>query len=319
MSLSEGAERTIRKCKQNSERGINRMRELADDLFGENNDEFIIGINGSFARSEVTSGSDVDLFFLSLGETKLDNILSYQVQFFDKLKEHDFKPPSPGGVFEQPLHVTDLYNIIGGMSDDNLLITRRMLLLLEGDWIHNETGLNEAREELIRRYMPNPRDESHICMFLLNDIIRYWRTICVDFEYKVRNGEKPRAIRLAKLRFSRMMLYFGGVIAVGETGGLSSEEKINRLSELLRTPTIERVRAVLGDKVDPALELYADFLSDLDSQEVRAELELDEPDGTASSAYESLREKAQQFRLKLRDALYSHYDESHSIRTALIL
>ena len=319
MSLTDGAERTIRECKKNSESGIKRMRELADDLFGEKNDDFIIGINGSYARSEVTSGSDVDLFFLSLGETNPDDIRPYQDKFFDKLKEHGFKPPSSGGVFETPIRVTDLCNIIGGMSDENILITRRMLLLLEGNWIHNEAGLNEAREELIRRYMPNPRDESHICMFLLNDIIRYWRTICVDFEHKVRNGEKPRAIRLAKLRFSRMMLYFGGLIAVGETGGLPSDDKINRLSELLRTPTIERVRAVLGGKVDPALELYAGFLSDLDSESIRAELELDEPDGTASAAYESLREKAQQFRLKLRDALYSHYDETHAIRTALIL
>lgn len=318
MSLSAGAERTIEECKTRSLRGLSKMRVLADELFGGHHD-FIIGINGSYARSEVTSGSDVDLFFLSLGGTQPEDILTYQTQFFEKLVEQGFKPPSPGGVFETPLRATELHNIIGGMEDDNLLITRRMLLLLEGDWIHHEAGLDEAREELIRRYMPQPRDELHICMFLLNDIIRYWRTICVDFEHKVRSGEKPRAIRLAKLRFSRMMLYFGGLIAVAETGGLSHEQKTARLAELLRLPTIERVRSVLGEKVDPALELYADFLSDLDNHAVRAELELDEPAGTASDAYASLREKAQHFRRGLRDALYSHYDEEHSIRTALIL
>ena len=66
-------------------------------------------------------------------------------------------------------------------------------------------------------------------MFLLNDVIRYWRTICIDLEHKVRADNKARDIRLIKLRFSRMLLYASGVLAIGEGYRRSSEEKLESL------------------------------------------------------------------------------------------
>ena len=67
MPLSEEASNTFEQCRTLSNSGLMRMRNLAAETF-ENDNKLIIGVNGSYARREVTTGSDVDLFFLYLGD-----------------------------------------------------------------------------------------------------------------------------------------------------------------------------------------------------------------------------------------------------------
>ncbi|MEP4444537.1 MAG: hypothetical protein ABJ059_13945, partial [Hyphomicrobiales bacterium] len=52
------------KCADFAEVQLEVMRNAALDIFGERQD-VIIGVNGSVARREYTSGSDIDHFFLS--------------------------------------------------------------------------------------------------------------------------------------------------------------------------------------------------------------------------------------------------------------
>jgi len=49
---------------------------------------------------------------------------------------------------------------------------------------------------------------SETSRFLLHDLIRYYRTICVDFEYKTYENGKPWGDRNIKIQFSRKFLYF---------------------------------------------------------------------------------------------------------------
>lgn len=293
------------------------MRETATTMFG-NADTFLIGVNGSLARREYTSGSDVDLFFLVLnGDAEAAK--AAQNEFRTKLREVGVKMPASGGVFEDPLPSGELLATIGGNDDTNTFITRRMLFLLEGEWIFNERAFKETRQALILRYVDDGLDEKKICLFLLNDIIRYWRTICVDYEYKTANGGKAKAIRLIKLRFSRMLLYFAGVVAIGETQGLPVEGKREKLNVLLSTSPIERLRSVIGEKSAAPLQLYGEFLSALDDPETRRQLEIVGEDEPLTSVYVELSEKARAFKDSLIQILVTELGTGHPVIKALLL
>src|SRR5262249_33613294 len=150
--------------------------------------DIIVGVNGSYARGEVTSGSDVDIFFLAV--QSVTSASEAQDVFIPKLESLGFKPPSAGGVFENALPVSMLRDNIGGSADTNETITRRMLFLLEGEWLLNQTGFAAARSEIIDAYIRNTVGEGHLSKYFLNDVVRYRRTICVDYEDKARFRNK---------------------------------------------------------------------------------------------------------------------------------
>lgn len=315
--LSDSAQAVFNKARLESEEGLFKMRAAAKELFG-GDMSIIIGLNGSYARREVTQGSDIDLFFL-FEKADLSEVDEKQTAFRKHLKSIGFKMPAPGGVFEAPMSVDAISQTIGGQDDDNNQITRRMLLLLEGEWIHNDASFYETRTRLLNQYVPKAIRPDQICLFLLNDIIRYWRTICVDFEHKVqkKDNKKARAIRLIKLRFSRMMLFLAGVLAVSETHAVERGDKIAKLEDLLSMPAYLRVQNVAGETAIPALELYAQFLNALDSREIRNVLS--QPDGEDSSEFEELRDKAQQFRSCLIDLLHERCADPNPTINALLL
>lgn len=296
---------------------LETMRDAAKAMFADA-PGFVIGVNGSLARREYTSGSDVDLFFLVLNGD-VAGAKAAQQKFRQKLQEVGVKMPALGGVFEEPLPADEMLATIGGNDDTNTFITRRMLFLLEGEWIFNRPAFEETRQALIGRYVEEGLDEKKICLFLLNDIIRYWRTICVDYEYKIAGGGKAKAVRLIKLRFSRMLLYFAGMVAIGQTQGVPYEEKREVLGTLLSTPPIERLRSVIGDKSQTALQLYTEFLIALDDPETRKQLELVGDNGLSTTAYAALSEKARAFKDSLFQILITELGTGHPVIKALLL
>lgn len=319
IKLTESAEilSVLEAARDRSEAILSELRSVACDVF-QGHPDLIVGVNGSVARREATSGSDVDLFVLTPSED-IAVAKDLQAAYRSRLVAKGIKMPANGGVFELPLCTKSLASTIGGEDDTNTFITRRMLYLLEGEWVANQDGFDRLRADLVARYVPNDLDDQKITRFFINDVIRYWRTICVDFEHKTVDAAKARAIRLIKLRLSRMLLYVGGIAATRETVGVNAEAKRKILINRLSLPPLQRLGEVYGvDRTISVRACYATFLSALHDDSIRAKLELPGEEGIKSEEYCTLSGVARDFKVELLKLLGSKLEDDPLVEAILL-
>lgn len=193
--------------------------------------------------------------------------------------------------------------------------------LLEGEWLGNKGMFEEVRQQLLGKYIRDTITSHQFALFLLNDIIRYYRTICVDFEFKTIQdaSPKPWGTRNIKLVFSRKLLYFSGLLMIAETAQRSHSEKIKTLTRLSSMPVIDRILEICGPSATQALTLYDEFMESLSKAEVRSELDATSEADRLKEPFRSLKDKGHHFSWKLMSLLRDTYDSSHPIHRALVL
>lgn len=301
------------RCQSKSDEVMKNMRDTAAQTFSGRSD-IIVGVNGSLARREFTSGSDVDYFILKTGESAPDDTADQNV-LREAFEAAGLKMPSTGGVFETTLLTSDLLAPIGGDDDVNKTLTRRMLFLLEGEWIYNEEGFKQLRRNLIEKYVSDDLGNGKLPLYLLNDIVRYWRTICIDYEHKTADQNKAKPLRLAKLRISRMLLCFAGMITVGEVCRMDVAEKRTRLEELFTQPALNRLENVLSEDFLKARSKYGEFPERINDQAFRDALDVVEGDGLQSNQYKEISEVARSFKEALMEIFFS---ERYGVESGLV-
>lgn len=277
-------------------------------------------INGSYARLEASSESDIDFFILApkgVSKGSAEKIVSGVRKV---LLEVVGTPPAEDGVFSSTVELGSLAKQIGGAKDSNSLITRRILFLTEGRAVVGKEVFDNERDAVLRVYVRNTLRDHQLGRFLLNDVIRFYRTMCVDFEHKTVQSGKPWGIRNIKLVFSRKMLYFGGVLICAEIANKNYDAKIEAAKELMAMSPIERVRKVCGAASDDALKEYDYFLSQMADPAVRSHLNGIPEDRTKhSDEFRNLKGRGRAFTLGLVSALRAAYEEDHPIHRALMM
>lgn len=79
-----------------------------------------------------------------------------------------------------------------------------------------------------------PRDGRRLrYVFLLNDLVRYFRTVCVNNQATSIREPHKRAIRNAKLRHSRIVMYCGLLFALARASGMRDADSRGWLGEQL--------------------------------------------------------------------------------------
>jgi hypothetical protein len=237
---------------------------------------------GSWGRHELTSGSDDDYVVLVRGVAPADgwgpvNDTAAQVAERFARDPNGFGAPGRQGVFAEVVYSAGLMRV--GLDDDtNTNHTRRMLLVLESVAACHDSVLDGVRFDLVQDYLSDALKDHRPPRFLLNDLVRYWRTIGVDFVAKGRGGDGSGwGLRNAKLRTSRKLLFASGLLPVLRCHELRAEAIAPFLAAQFATPPVDRVAdAFLHygalEQGGAVLEAYDAFIALLDDDDVRAEL-----------------------------------------------
>lgn len=286
-----------------------RLREVASGLDSE---EAALVVYGSLARKEWTPGSDVDWSLLVDGRASAQHLRSARA-IARRLEEGKYQKPGPTGVFGNMTFSHDLYNKIGGQEDSNENTTQRVLLLLESVALGRPDAHERTLRLIIDRYLTDDRgllygtSRNKVPRYLANDIVRYWRTITVDFVDKQRGRPGAGwALRHAKLRLSRKLIFVAGLLSClgcelyspeaarqalsGPEAARSLEPMAEHLLAFVRKTPLDIVaHALLRSAVRPEtaaqlFDAYDGFLAILEDDERRAHLKALQPEAMAGDA-----------------------------------
>ena len=269
----------IERAKRHTESKLDALRSRLASMELEKN--AVVLTCGSYARREASIESDIDFFIITSqpppqsGQSFDLDTLPWVDSVRDAINEIVPIEPAAGGAFSKVESRDAMLVNIGGEYDSNQKITRRMLFLLEGEWLFNADGLKQVRRQILERYIGEGMTDHQLALFLLNDIIRFYRTMAVDYEFKTVEGEnpKPLGIRNIKLVFSRKLLYASGLFSVAMTADRDRERKIAILEKLFETPVIDRMINICGRaKLEGVLGSYDRFLERLEDPSVRERL-----------------------------------------------
>ncbi|MGZ3698580.1 MAG: nucleotidyltransferase domain-containing protein [Bdellovibrionota bacterium] len=199
-----------------------------------------IYVTGSYGRLEAHRGSDLDLFFVSDGKLQLDRTTKTLIdaELIRIAREMEFPPFSNDAQYLQIHSLEEMLDKLGGAEDDfKNFFTARMLLLLESRSVYGEDAYRRILTHIINAYFRDYHDHTGDFrpLFLVNDVLRFWKTLCLNYENR-RNRPEDRAqknkhhLRNLKLKFSRLLICFSTIIPLISSRN-STPEDILSLTE----------------------------------------------------------------------------------------
>lgn len=234
---------------------------------------------GSLGRMEASEESDADLIII-LDEAVKDPAEAQRLfeSVWQSLDKAQIPRPKPEGVFSQPCTLSQICgNSLGSAGEPLGVFGKRLLLILETQPLYQdeeyENIINSIVTQYARHYVAS--DARKEWAFMMNDLMRYFRALCVNYQWDFENDPIKWPIRNVKLRHSRLIMYSGLLFLLGE----ASKERVDKvtwLRERLRLTPLERLGWVYGENHDwnfhRIVGLYNVFLSRINSPDVRKSL-----------------------------------------------
>lgn len=272
-------------------------------------DKACIYATGSFGRLEAGQSSDLDLFIVTKSVEKLqgeDIVQVNQLSQLDtiivkadlinavrKLSMPDF---DSDGRYLASHSVTELVKSLGAHDDDyKNTLTGRLLLFLESQPLLGADVYDQVIEEVIAAYFGDysAHSDNFMPAFLANDILRLWRTFCVNYEFGRRGKRIEGKIKNYKLKHSRMLtcysalLYLLGVYQLEKTVSIARAKEMAKLTPTGRLEWLLQQAQFAGahEVTGRLLERYSEFLqkTDLPKSELVSQFEEKSIDWTQRS------------------------------------
>lgn len=238
---------------------------------------------GSYGRGEATRYSDLDFFVVdsTAGGTE-GSLRSIEIKrLVEATIARQSIPHDPGTDVHRLVHGIDALILgIGRQDDDhNNTLTCRLLLLLESRSLFDPDGYAEVISRVLSAYWRDYEDHRNdfVPGYLANDILRLWRTFCVNYEARTKSDPEEmrarRALKNYKLKHSRLLTCYSAlayllmVFNERQTVSIDDAEGMVSLSPTQRIDEIGRRLVGASTPARRILEIYEKFLSTTDSPE----------------------------------------------------
>ena len=209
---------------------------------------------GSYGRSEGSKYSDIDLFFIHADDNAhpvedphLKSIRVMSSVMHEIEDGLEFPPPSNDGQFLNIIWLSKMLEHLGGPEDDHRNhFTARMLLLLESAPVFGKKTYDLAIEKIVELYLRDYEDhaDNFRPIFLANDILRFWKTLCLNYEHRRNQSAQARKIKQRscnfKLSFSRLWTRFATIALLSSYNNITK----NQLVALCKLSPIQRLIAL---------------------------------------------------------------------------
>lgn len=231
---------------------------------------------GSYARREGSTHSDIDLFFVH-DDRKADGLferprmraMTLMSGIVSELDDMEFPPPSNDGEYLKVLSLSKILEHLGGAEDDHQNhFTARMLLLLESAYVFGAATYGGTLEAMVDAYFRDYEDHAAEFRptFLVNDILRFWKTLCLNYENRRNQAEEAskikQKIRNFKLGHSRLLTCFATVALLSNYNNISKSKVVDicKMTPVERLLTLHDQRPAVGEAIRSAFQSYHWFL-----------------------------------------------------------
>jgi hypothetical protein len=242
---------------------------------------------GSFARGEAHQWSDLDLFIVGQGSdekrdlSRLDEI-QVEADLIQATRDAGIPEFSGDGQYLVHFSLSGLIGTLGKPEDDVLnTFTARLLLLLESKPLLGGEVYHRVLHDVLGAYWLDYVEHKNdfVPAFLANDILRLWRTFCVNYEARTTNNppikKAKRKLKNYKLKYSRLLTCYSallylltthiqkGTVSIDDAKQMVALTPTQRLEWLLDQPT----SAVAAKGIGRLKDSYLNFLTNTEFPE----------------------------------------------------
>jgi predicted nucleotidyltransferase len=239
-----------------------------------------IYVTGSFGRGEASANSDLDVFIVGKEDndgrllSRLDEVLAKAdlIRACRDLKLPEF---SKDGKYLEHYTVHQLCENLGKPEDDAVnTFTSRLLLLLESRPLIGGSVYKDAVKEVVDAYWRDYTDhkDTYHPAFLTNDILRLWRTFCVNYEARTvsepADEKAKRKLFNYKLKHSRLLTCYSGLLYLAavyvEKSTVHCEDAIlmTEMSPTRRLEWLKKKKPDCTEQISALTDAYEKFLSE---------------------------------------------------------
>lgn len=202
---------------------------------------------GSVGRMECVTSSDCDAAIVLTEEVRASPAAEEIMDtVFECIERTGFGRPKRDGIFGSPTSFEQLLDAstAGQVDEDLAVFGLRIQALLDGQPLLHAGEFESLQRAILGRYASAPRVRSDaFCLdWLMDDLVRYWRSLCARTRWLQHDEPVPWRCLNVKLRHSRLLMCVGLFDLLLHV--VDSRSPVDEVARLLRLTPLERILKV---------------------------------------------------------------------------